>query len=58
MDHDDNLHLVNREAVGRHVGCLRAEGVSVVLFDMWSLGTEMMDGILFALELRQQPDGS
>lgn len=57
MDHDDNLQFVNRE-VGRHVGCLRAEGISVVLFDMWSLGTEMMDGILFALELRQQLDGS
>jgi hypothetical protein len=59
MPNDDNSHLAIREVLGRHIEYLRAEGVSVVLFDMWSLETvirkaEMMDGrFLFSRELRQ-----
>jgi hypothetical protein len=59
MPNDDNSHLVIRGVLDRHIEYLMAEGVSVVLFDMWSLRTiirktGMTDGMfLFALELRQ-----
>jgi hypothetical protein len=59
MAHDDNSYLVISGVVVRHIEYLRAEGLSIVSFDMWSLRTvirktEMIEGrFLFALELRQ-----
>ena len=72
MAYNDNAHLAIRDAEGRHVDYLSAEGANDVLLDMWILGmfirkgewkfgvqAELEDGrCLFVLELRQELDGS
>ena len=72
MAYNDNSHLAIRNAEGRHVEYLSAEGANDILLDMWILGmfmrkgewkfgveAELEDGrCLFALELTQFLDGS
>jgi hypothetical protein len=72
MAYNDNSHLAIRDAEGRHVEYLSAEGANDVLLDMWILGmfirkgewkfrveAELEDGrCLFALELTQFLNGS
>ena len=72
MAYNDNSHLAIRNAEGRHVEYLRAEGANDILLDMWILGmfmrkgewkfgveAELEDGrCLFALEMRQYLGGS